>query len=113
MRRTGGAIDAASDEEISAGISLLARTEGIFAETAGGTTIAVLKRLAATGVIRREERVVAYITGNGLKTPDAVASLLAAPFRIAPSLTDFESTVLNANRVPVGVRHEPATAVAW
>jgi len=113
VRRTGGAIDAASDEEISAGISLLARTEGIFAETAGGTTIAVLKRLAATGVIRREERVVAYITGNGLKTPDAVASLLAAPFRIAPSLTDFESTVLNANRVPVGVRHEPATAVAW
>ncbi len=99
VRKTGGAIDAASDAEIAAGISLLARTDGIFAETAGGTTVAVLKRLAASGVIRREERVVAYITGNGLKTPDAVTGELAAPYKIAPSLRAFEEQVLKAQQL--------------
>ena len=54
-------------------MQLLARTEGIFAETAGGVTIATLKRLAAEGVVRPDERVVAYVTGHGLKTLDAVA----------------------------------------
>ena len=53
-------------------MKLLARTEGIFAETAGGVTIATLKRLAAEGIVRPDERVVAYITGHGLKTLDAV-----------------------------------------
>jgi threonine synthase len=102
VRRTGGAIAAVSDAEISAGMSLLARTEGIFAETAGGVTIAVLQHLAASGVVRREERVVAYITGNGLKTPDAVLSELQQPYRIAPSLAAFEHGVLHAGRQPVG-----------
>ncbi len=102
VRRTGGAIAAVSDAEISAGMALLARTEGIFAETAGGVTISVLQHLAASGVVRREERVVAYITGNGLKTPDAVLSELQQPYRIAPSLAAFEHGVLHANRQPVG-----------
>lgn len=103
-RRSGGAIAAASDAEISAGIALLARTEGIFAETAGGTTVAVLKHLATSGVVRRDERVVAYITGNGLKTPDAVVGELQAPYRIAPSITAFESAVLgDCSRTPVAV----------
>src|SRR5579859_7379884 len=69
-RRTGGAIDSVSDDEIREGIKLLARTTGIFTETAGGVTIAVLAKLAERGDIDPEERVVAYITGEGLKTLD-------------------------------------------
>ena len=63
VRSSGGALAAVTDDEIVEGILLLARTEGIFAETAGGVTIATLAKLAATGVVRPDERVVAYITG--------------------------------------------------
>jgi threonine synthase len=69
-RRTGGAIDSVSDEEIRAGIKLLAETTGIFTETAGGVTVAVLAKLAERGDINPDERVVAVITGEGLKTLD-------------------------------------------
>jgi threonine synthase len=71
-RNTGGAIDSVTDDEIRAGIRLLAETTGIFTETAGGVTIATLVKLAERGAIDRSERVVAYITGDGLKTLDAV-----------------------------------------
>jgi threonine synthase len=71
-RRTGGAIDSVTDDEIRAGISLLAKTTGIFTETAGGVTIATLAKLAARGDIGGDERVVAMVTGDGLKTLDAV-----------------------------------------
>jgi threonine synthase len=71
-RRTGGGIDAVSDDEIVAGIRLLAETTGIFTETAGGVTTAVLAKLAERGEIDPEERVVAVITGEGLKTLDVV-----------------------------------------
>ena len=71
-RRTGGSVDAVSDEEIRAGIALLAQTTGIFTETAGGVTTAVLAKLAARGDIDPDERVVLVITGEGLKTLDAV-----------------------------------------
>jgi threonine synthase len=71
-RRTGGAIDSVTDDEIRAGIRLLAETTGVFTETAGGVTIATLAKLAERGAIDRSERVVAYITGEGLKTLDAV-----------------------------------------
>jgi threonine synthase len=71
-RRTGGAIDAVTDDEVRSGIRLLAETTGIFTETAGGVTIATLAKLAERGEIDRNERVVAYITGDGLKTLDAV-----------------------------------------
>jgi len=91
---SGGAIGAATDPEIVEGIRLLARTEGVFAETAGGVTVAVLKKLAEQGVVRRDERVVAYITGNGLKTPDAVADVLPAPTIVAPNVESFEELVL-------------------
>ena len=67
-RRTGGSIDAVSDDEIREGIKLLAQTTGIFTETAGGVTIAVLRKLAERGDIGESERVVAVITGEGLKT---------------------------------------------
>jgi threonine synthase len=75
-RRTGGSIDAVSDEEIIDGIKLLAETTGIFTETAGGVTTAVLKKLADRGDIGPEERVVLVITGEGLKTLDAVRGIV-------------------------------------
>ena len=71
-RRTGGGVDSVSDDEIRAGIRLLAETTGIFTETAGGVTVATLAKLAERGEIDPGERVVAYITGEGLKTLDAV-----------------------------------------
>ena len=70
VRRSNGALQAVGDEEIVEAVGLLARTEGIFAETAGGVTIATLQRLAARGVVRADETVVAYVTGMGLKTLD-------------------------------------------
>jgi threonine synthase len=89
VRSTGGAMAAVSDDEVIAGMQLLARTEGIFAETAGGVTIATLKRLAEDGVVRRDERVVAYITGHGLKTLDAVVPVAGPTATIPPSLEAF------------------------
>ena len=70
-------------------MKLLARTEGIFAETAGGVTVATLKRLAADGVVRPDERVVIYITGHGLKTLDAVVPTTGPSAVIAPTLDAF------------------------
>src|SRR3954452_14972805 len=90
-RGTGGAIDAVSDEEIREGIRLLAETTGIFTETAGGVTIAVLAKLAERGDIDRDERVVLVITGDGLKTLDAVRDSFEA-FEIDPRVDDFENT---------------------
>ena len=90
-RRTGGAVDSVSDDEIRAGIRLLAETTGIFTETAGGVTAAVLAKLAESGAISDSERVVAIITGEGLKTLDAVRE----GFQIAeidPSIESFEKT---------------------
>jgi threonine synthase len=76
-RRTGGSIESVEDDEIVEGIRLLARTTGIFTETAGGVTIAVLRKLAERGAIGDGERVVVYITGDGLKTIDAVEPTVA------------------------------------
>jgi threonine synthase len=72
-RRSGGVVASASEDEILDGVDLLARTEGIFTETAGGVTVAVLAKLARQGRWQGDETVVAYITGHGLKTVDAVA----------------------------------------
>jgi threonine synthase len=95
LKATGesrGAMDMVSDEEVVDGIKLLAQTEGIFAETAGGVTIGVLKRLVKQGVIRKSDVTVAYITGNGLKTQEAVIDAVGRPYRIQPSLVSFEKT---------------------
>jgi len=89
VRETGGGIAAVTDDEVVDGIRLLAQTEGIFAETAGGVTIATLKRLAADGVIRSDERVVAYITGHGLKTIEAVSPHVGPTATIDPNLDAF------------------------
>jgi len=91
-RRTGGAIDAVSDEEIRTGIRLLAETTGIFTETAGGTTTATLAKLAERGDIDPDERVVLVITGEGLKTLDAVRGTFDT-HEIDPSVASFDSTV--------------------
>jgi threonine synthase len=97
-KETGGSIEAATDPEIVEGITLLAETEGIFAETAGGVTVAVLKKLVEQGVIRKGDLTVAYITGNGLKTQEAVLQAVGSPVRIQPSLTSFEDTFQNIKR---------------
>lgn len=89
-RETQGLIEMVTDDEIVAGIHLLAQTEGVFAETAGGVTIAVLKKLVSRGTIPREDVTVAYITGNGLKTQEAVAGSLGEAVYIEPSLEKFQ-----------------------
>jgi threonine synthase len=91
VQQTNGALEAVTDDEVVEGIRLLARTEGIFAETAGGVTIGVLKKLVAGGKIDPEELVVAYITGNGFKTIDAIADRVAPPVRVAPTLASFQA----------------------
>jgi len=87
-----GAMDFVSDEEVVEGIKLLAQTEGIFAETAGGVTIGVLRKLVKQGTIKKNDVTVAYITGNGLKTQEAVIDAVGRPVRIQPSLISFQKT---------------------
>ena len=91
-RRTGGSIDAVSDEEIRAGIRLLAETTGVFTETAGGVTTAVLAKLAERGEIDPDERVVLVITGEGLKTLDAVRGSFET-HTIESTVEDFQARV--------------------
>jgi threonine synthase len=91
-RTSGGAVDAVTDEEIRAGIRLLAETTGIFTETAGGVTTATLAKLAERGDIGPDERVVLVITGDGLKTLDAVRGTFEA-HEIAPAFDEFETKV--------------------
>jgi len=89
-RRTGGGIDSVSDDEIREGIKLLAETTGIFTETAGGVTVGVLRKLAERGEIAAGEKVVVYITGEGLKTLDATRDTFQM-HEIDPSLESFEA----------------------
>ncbi|MBW3650168.1 MAG: threonine synthase [Actinobacteria bacterium] len=93
VRRSGGAVGSVDDAEIVEAIRLLARTEGIFAETAGGVTIATLSKLAAAGVVRPDERVVAYVTGHGLKTIEAVSPHVGPTVTIAPTLSAFNAAL--------------------
>jgi threonine synthase len=93
VRRSGGAFAAVTDAEILDAIGLLARTEGIFAETAGGVTIAALAKLAATGVVRPDERVVAIVTGHGLKTVESLAGSVGPTATISPTLAAFDEVV--------------------
>jgi len=89
IKETGGTAGAANDDEIIEGIKLLARTEGIFTETAGGVVIGTLKNLVEAGEIDKDEKVVAYITGNGLKTQDVLINRLKEPQQISPDLDEF------------------------
>ena len=86
VRRTGGWMDYAYDDEIRDGIRLLARTTGVFAETAGGVTTAVTAKLVARGKLDPDLETVVFNTGEGLKTLDAVAELVGPTYRVKPSL---------------------------
>jgi len=91
-RESGGAACAVNDQEAIEGMKLLAQTEGIFAETAGGVVIGVLKKLAASGAIKKDDLTVAAITASGLKTQEAVAEVVR-PFVIQPTLESFEEVL--------------------
>ncbi len=88
-RQSGGGAVAVTDEEAIAGVKLLAQTEGIFAEAAGGVVVASLKKLAASGTIKKSELAVAFITGAGPRTQEVVADIVQ-PITIEPTLTSFE-----------------------
>jgi threonine synthase len=93
IKSSGGSCEDVSDEEIVAGIRLLAETEGIFAETAGGVTVACAKKLIETGKLPKNESIVLCITGHGLKTAEGVAPYLPAPRLINPSLREFDACI--------------------
>ena len=111
-RKSGGWAEDVTDDEVVDGIGLLAQTEGIFTETAGGVTVSVTKKLIEQGVIPRDESIVICITGNGLKTQEAILGKIGATIPIQPSLSSLEDALLShrigvvprvANREPVSV----------
>ncbi len=95
VRNSGGVGEHATDEEIVEAIKLLAATEGIFTETAGGVTLAVTKKLIDYGHIKRDERIVVAITGNGFKTIEALENKMEEPHIIAPQLNAFRKLMAN------------------
>lgn len=103
IKDSGGCALAVNDDEIVEGIKLLARTEGIFAETAGGVSVGVLEKLARRGGIDPDELVVVYVTGNGFKTPEAVSDKVAEPLFIAPTLASFEDAMARREKVAASV----------
>ncbi|MEE9248560.1 MAG: threonine synthase [Dehalococcoidia bacterium] len=92
IKETNGHGIAVTDPEVVEGMSLLGRTEGVFAETAGGVTVAGLKKLAAQGIIKRDDLTVAYITGSGLKTQEPVQELVN-PLTVDPTMASFEEAM--------------------
>ena len=90
IQESGGSATATPEKTVAEGIELLARTEGIFTETAGGVSISVLKSLVEAGAIKRDERTVVYITGNGLKTQEVVENAVNT-LPIKPTMGSFES----------------------
>lgn len=93
IRESGGVAEDVSDEEIVDAMKLLARTEGIFTETAGGVTVGVTKKLIEKGIIPRDESILISITGNGLKTQEAVQDRVGKPRIIEAKFSEFEKIV--------------------
>ena len=91
-RQSGGGACAVTDEETIAGMKLLAQTEGIFAEAAGGVVIGALKKLAASGSIKKNDLTVAFITGAGPRTQDTVSHIVQ-PLAVQPSLESVEEVL--------------------
>ena len=104
VKESGGYGEHATDPEIIEGMLLLARTEGIFTETAGGVTVAATRKLIDAGVIGKQDSLVVCITGNGLKTPDALYARLETHVKIRPSLSAFDRALadLKAHSVREG-----------
>ena len=100
MKETNGSAEDVTDDEIRQGIKMLAECEGIFAETAGGVTVGVAKKLIASGAIPAHDAAVLCITGNGLKTLDAVAGHAGYTREIKPSLREFENLLEAEPRSP-------------
>jgi len=100
IEQSGGGCAAVTDAEILDGISLLARTEGIFAETAGGVTIASLKKLVENGTILPDERVVVMVTGHGLKTVEALSGTVGPTVTIKPTLAAFDEALAGRSLSP-------------
>jgi len=93
VRESGGYAESVTDKEIIEAIKLLAKTEGVFTEPAGGVAVAVLKKLVENGQISDDEKVVCYVTGNGLKTPEAIIDQIPTPIEIHPTLNAFKSAL--------------------
>lgn len=93
LRKSRGTAESATDKEIIDAIKLLAQTEGIFAEPAGGVPVAVLKKLAERGEIDPNEKVVCYVTGNGLKSPEALTSQITTSIPIEPRIQSFAQVI--------------------
>jgi len=93
VKESGGWAEDVSDDEIVEAMNLLAFTEGIFTETAGGVTLGVTKKLIEQGRIPRDESILICITGNGLKTQEAVTEKIGKPIRIKPNIASFEDNV--------------------
>jgi threonine synthase len=92
-RQTGGVIEWCTEGEVIEGVQLLASTEGVFTETAGGVTVANLKRLVDQGVIQPHEEVVVFITGNGYKTVESLEGVVDAAYNVAPDLDEFLAAI--------------------
>jgi len=103
MRQTGGCAEDVTDDEVVEGIKLLAEYAGIFAETAGGVTVASAKKLIESGRIPRDEEAVLCITGHGLKTQEAIIGKCGEPRLIKPSLREFEEHVYNPDLAAAAV----------
>lgn len=101
MKETGGHADDVTDDEVREGIRLLAECEGIFAETAGGVTVGVAKKLIASGKIPAGDSAVLCITGNGLKTLEAMTGHVGQTREIRPSLREFEAMLKDEEKVCV------------
>jgi threonine synthase len=99
VRESGGGGAAVSDEEVIEGIKLLAETEGIFAETAGGVTLAAALRLKERGIISKKESLVLSITGNGFKTKEVLEGALKPSLRIKPTVSSFEEALKEVSLV--------------
>jgi len=109
LKESKGTAGAGSDMEIIDGIKLLAKTEGIFTETAGGVVVAALKKLVETGEIDKDERTVIYITGNGLKTQDVLTDYVPTAAKIKPDLKEFKH-LLNSGLITNKIKKE---AIQW
>ena len=101
MKETGGHAEDVTDDEVREGIRLLAECEGIFAETAGGVTVGVAKKLIASGKIPANDSAVLCITGNGLKTLEAMTGHVGQTREIRPSLREFEAMLKDEEKVAV------------